>query len=197
MAAHRIAASAVEDGDSLELGDHPEMAWFLMCTSRVDDPHFPVVKGQCCLTTDARELAQVFENDAFDDHAAMFTRLIPSLAHAGQMFARRFADAFAEDVAAIEEEGKPFAAGAKLPKTRRGFLRLAETMTRDQPIIAALKEGKSYRQVARECGVGKTTVERVAKAYELTGHTPDTVPLEGTLQENLSIRGKPRKHESK
>jgi hypothetical protein len=83
-----------------------------------------------------------------------------------------------------------------LPKTRRGFQHLAETTTKDLPIIAAIKEGKSYRQVAKECKVGKTTVERVAKAFGLTGHSPASVPLDGTLQENLSIRGKSRKRGS-
>jgi hypothetical protein len=91
----------------------------------------------------------------------------------------------------------PHGVSAKLPKTRRGFQRLAETTTQDQPIIAAIKEGKSYRQVASECKVGKTTVERVAKAYGLTGHAPQSVPLEGTLQENLSVRGNPGKRRSK
>lgn len=93
---------------------------------------------------------------------------------------------------AYEGTGKTPVKGksASLPKTRRGLQRLAETMTKDQPIIAAIREGKSYRQVARECKVGKTTVGRVAQAYGLTGHTTETVPLEGTLQENLSVRGK-------
>lgn len=83
---------------------------------------------------------------------------------------------------------------AKLPKTRRGLLRLAATTTKDHRIIAALRGGQSYRAVAKACGVGKTTVERVAQAYGLTGHTPDAVPLGGTLQENLTIRGKAGKH---
>jgi hypothetical protein len=88
-------------------------------------------------------------------------------------------------------------ASPKLPKTRRGMQRLAETATTDTRIVAALKEGKSYRKAARECGVSKTTVERVAKAYGLTGHAPESVPLEGTLEENLSVRGKPRKRGTK
>lgn len=92
-------------------------------------------------------------------------------------------------------EALPNGVQPNLPKTRRGFQRLAETTTRDQPILAALNSGKSYRTVARECGVGKSTVERVAKAYGLTGHAPEPVPLERTLQENLSIHGKPRNRE--
>jgi hypothetical protein len=102
----------------------------------------------------------------------------------------RVVDAYTGKVTA--PKALPGVVSVNMPKTRRGFQRLAETTTRDQPIIAALREGKSYREVARECKVGKTTVERVAKAYGLTGHSPDPVPLCGTLQENLSIRGTPR-----
>ena len=81
----------------------------------------------------------------------------------------------------------------KLPKTRRGLMALAATTARDQRILADLQTGMSYRSVAKRNGVGHSTVGRIAQAYGLTGHTPETVPLEGTLQENLTIRGKPRK----
>lgn len=81
----------------------------------------------------------------------------------------------------------------KAPRTRRGLARLAEVSAKDQPIIAAIHAGDSYRAAAKRCGVSKSTVERVAREYELTGHKPDAVPLDGTLEENLSIRGRPRK----
>lgn len=80
----------------------------------------------------------------------------------------------------------------KLLKTRRGLQKFAETTTRDTKIVAALREGKSYRTIQRECNVGKSTVGRVAEAYGLTGHSPDAVPLEGTLAENLRTRRRTR-----
>ena len=140
-----------------------------------------------CLRPDCGFLSRVWEHGV--NELEEMTRAL-KLVEAGADF-RAATDAKAREVS------KPEASPTKLPKTRRGLQRLVETSTRDQPIIAAIKEGKSYRQVARECKVGKTTVERVAKAYGLTGHAPETVPREGTLQENLSVRGKPGKHRSK
>ncbi len=82
----------------------------------------------------------------------------------------------------------------KMPKTRRGLLRLAATTEKDQSILNAIDQGMTYRAIAEQCEVGKSTVGRVAKEYGRTGHSIEVVPLDGTLQENLSVRGKPRKH---
>lgn len=191
-AALRLEQSAKEDGGSLEL-DHPEFGWFCLLTSpEIHGVTRQLVDGKCVLETNGEKLSKLELAKLDPSQCASFTRLVPSLANASEMFARSMAKAFA-DPTNVRLPG----VARNLPKTRRGFQRLAETTTRDQPIIAAIKEGKSYRRVARDCKVGKTTVGRVAKAYGLTGHAPETVPLDGTLQENLSIRGKPSERRSK
>jgi DNA-binding NarL/FixJ family response regulator len=98
-------------------------------------------------------------------------------------------------VAAGREAGKAERAGkdGKVPKTRRGLAKLSQTSVKDMPIIAAIKEGQSYRAVADQLNVSKSTVARIAVHYGLTGHAPDGVPLDGTLEENLTIREKSRK----
>jgi len=79
------------------------------------------------------------------------------------------------------------------PKSRRGLQRLAATTDTDLKVIADLKSGMSYRDAAKRNAVSKSTVERIARAYDLTGHSPESVPLGGTLGENLNIHGRPRK----
>ena len=88
------------------------------------------------------------------------------------------------DAGKAERAGK----GASVPKTRRGLAKFAQTTTKDITIVAAIKSGKTYREIVEELGVGLGTVSRVAKAYGLTGHALDVVPLSGTLEENLSVR---------
>lgn len=80
-----------------------------------------------------------------------------------------------------------------LPKTRRGLQRFVQTTTKDQQVLAALNNGKSYREIENEVGVSKTTVGRIAEANGLTGHKPDAVPREGTLDERKGIRERPSK----
>lgn len=84
-------------------------------------------------------------------------------------------------------------AAVKLPTSMRGVRRLLETSVKDDRIVELLNERRSYREIAEQLGCSKSTVGRVAKDRGLTGHAPERVPLEGTLEENLSIRGKPGK----
>ena len=79
------------------------------------------------------------------------------------------------------------------PKTTRGLMKYAKITSLDIQIVQSVREGRSYREVAKEFGVSKSSVARVCQAHDLTGHRPDTVPLGGTLDENLRIRGKSRK----
>lgn len=83
-----------------------------------------------------------------------------------------------------------------IPKTRRGLQRLVSTSVKDDAIVAALSEGKSYRRIQRELGVSKSTVGRVARDRGMTGHTPEVVPDEGTLSEKLTIRVRSRRRGS-
>lgn len=78
------------------------------------------------------------------------------------------------------------------PQTRRGALKLAGASAKDHQVVALLKDGLSYRQAAARCNVGKTTVGRIAQAYDLTGHPPETVPVGGTLSDSLTIRERSR-----
>lgn len=88
----------------------------------------------------------------------------------------------------LSEKHLKGSASAGLPKTRRGMNRLVTTSVKDQRILAALREGKSYRAVAKEVDIGHSTVGRVAKEYGLTGHAPGAVPLGGTLEDKLTVR---------
>ncbi len=100
-------------------------------------------------------------------------------------------DAIAKAVESIDARDNGPA--ARLPKTRRGFQKLATSAAKDLPVIADLKSGLSYRDTAKRNGVSKTTVGRIAEANDLTGHAPDAVPLGGTLDEKLTIRRMTRK----
>lgn len=94
------------------------------------------------------------------------------------------------DINGDSQRSKKPPEATRLPKTRRGLQRLLETNVKDQAIVAAIREGQSYRAVGKSLKVGKSTVARVAQSYGLTGHSPETVPVDGTLGENLSIRAR-------
>jgi len=87
--------------------------------------------------------------------------------------------------------------GVILPKTERALRTMLSGSVRDQSVVAALQQGDSYRKIAKDLRIGRGTVGRIAQAKGFTGNAPDAVPLDGTLEENLTIRGRPRNRGAK